>query len=307
MLKIRIVFLLLTSFCGYLWGIEKGLLLPGILSGLGIGAGAITCEFLLKRIEPKTLLILCLWLTIGLTVAGAGSLFIKNPIILAEICVVSGFLGATLIYERYSDILGLFKRKETRKKVLDTSIIIEGKILEVIKSGFLEGEFILPRFVLEELQTIADSPDSLRRNRGRRGLEVLKKLKNETTIHIEEDPIKEVKEVDKKLVILAKKLGAVILTCDYNLSRVAQIEGISALNINELVEALKPSIVAGEIFSIQIVKEGKEFGQGLGYLEDGTMVIVEDGSDYLGKRIKVEVSNVLQNPSGRMVFAKVAK
>ncbi len=277
------------------------------MSGLVIGGGTIGCEFLLKRIKPKSFLTLCLWLIIGLLVAQGVSPFIKNPLFLLVIAIVFGYLGATLSYERYPEVLGLFKKKGERKKLLDTSIIIDGRIAEVIKIGFLGGEFILPRFVLEELQIVADSPDSLKRSRGRRGFEILKILKKETTIHIEEDPISEVKEVDAKLIILAKKLGGVILTCDYNLAKVAHIEGISALNINELIDILKPTITPGEIFSIQVVKEGKEFGQGLGYLEDGTMVIVEDGSDYLGKRIKAEVSNVLTNPSGRIVFTKVTK
>lgn len=307
MLIIKIIFLLLASTVGYLSGANLGSPIIGILSGLAIGGGAIGVEFLLKKTEPKTTLILFLWLIIGLVFANGVYLFIKNPFLLLGIFVISGYLGATLTYERYPEVLGLSKKKDGKKKLLDTSIIIDGRILEIIKAGFLEGEFILPRFVLEELQTIADSPDALKRNRGRRGFEILKLLKKETTIDVEEDPIKEVKEVDGKLVVLAKKISGVILTCDYNLGKVAQIEGISVLNINELVSALKSTIVPGETFSIQVVKEGKDFGQGLGYLEDGTMVIVENGSEHLGKRIKAEVVNVLQNPSGRIIFTKVAR
>ncbi|MEW6481688.1 MAG: PIN domain-containing protein [bacterium] len=308
MLKIRMIFLLLASFLGYLAGIRIGSPPIGILIGIGIGGGFIGCEFLLRRIKPKTFFILCLWLIIGLLVASIGSSFIKDPLLILGISIASGFLGASLGYERYQEVLELFKKKGERKKVLDTSIIIDGRIVDVIKAGFLEGEIVLPRFVLNELQAIADLSDPLKRNRGRRGFEVLKKLKKETAIHIiEEDPIGEAKEVDRKLIILAKKIGGVILTCDYNLSKVAQIEGISILNINDLIQALKPIILPGEVFSIQVVKEGKDFGQGLGYLEDGTMVIIEDGSDYLGKKIKAEVSNVLQSPTGRIIFTKVSK
>lgn len=305
MIIIRIIFLLLASLIGYL-GINLGSPIIGALGGLAIGGGVIGVEFLLQRTEPKIILILCLWLIIGLVLANGAYLFIKNPLFLIGICVSGGYLWATLIYERYL-VIRLFKKREAGKKLLDTSIIIDGRIIEVIRVGFLEGEFILPRFVLEELQTIADSPDSLKRNRGRRGFEILKLLKKETRIDVEENPIQEVKEVDRKLIILAKKIGAGILTCDYNLGKVAQIEGISVLNINELVSALKSTIVPGETFTIQIVKEGKDFGQGLGYLEDGTMVIVENGSEHLGKRIKAEVLNILQSPSGRMIFSKVAR
>ncbi|MEW6102517.1 MAG: TRAM domain-containing protein [bacterium] len=304
---LKIIFLLLASYLGYLLGIKIGSLPLGIFIGIGMGGGFIGCEFLLRRIKPKTFFILCLWLIIGLLVASVFSSFIKDTLLLWGISITLGFLGANLSLERYQEVLGLFKKKGEKKKVLDTSIIIDGRIVDVIKAGFLEGEIILPRFVLEELQTIADLSDPLKRNRGRRGFEVLKKLKKETAIHIEEDPIGEAKEVDRKLIILAKRIGGVILTCDYNLGKVAQIEGISILNINDLITALKPIILPGEVFSIQVVKEGKDFGQGLGYLEDGTMVIIEDGSDYLGKKIKVEVSNVLQSATGRIVFTKASK
>lgn len=306
MLIIKICFFIATSLIGYLYGIggSKGL---GILSGVGVGIIVIGFEYLLRLIELKVILIGCLWLIIGLVFANCIYPFIKSPFLLLWVSLICGYLGATLIYKRAREIGELFKKKREKKRILDTSIIIDGRITEIIKIGFLDGEFILPRFVLEELQTIADNADALKRNRGRKGFEILKILKDEITIHIEEDPVEEAKNVDGKLIILAKKLNGVILTCDYNLSKVAQIEGISVLNINELISVLKPSIILGEILSIQVVKEGKEFGQGLGYLEDGTMVIVEDGSGYLGRRIKTEVTNVLQSPSGRIIFTKVVK
>jgi len=191
-------------------------------------------------------------------------------------------------------------------KVLDTSAIIDGRIYDVCQSKFLEGILIVPVFVIEELQHIADSSDNLRRSKGRRGLELLSKMQKDQDIKIQivEDNIPEEKEVDMKLVRLCKKMGANIITNDYNLNKVAELQGIKVLNINELTNAVKVVVYPGETMYINILKEGKEPGQGVGYLEDGTMVVVEDAQDELGNTLEVLVTSVFQTAAGRMIFSR---
>ncbi|HAW50316.1 TPA: PIN domain nuclease [bacterium] len=307
MWRMRLFFVFIALFFGYLLGVKIASPLFGILSGVLIGAISVLGELVLRKTDIKNFFILSCGLVIGLIVVNLTTSFIKNPLILLGIFLICGYLGATLIYERHQEILALFKKRQDKKKILDTSAIIDGRIIQIIMSGFLDGEVIVPRFVLDELHATSDSQDTLKRNRGRRGLDILKELQSKVVVHIEKDLIPEVKDVDKKLICLAKKMGASILTCDYNLNKVAQIEGVFVLNINELMEALKPSVFPGEVFYLQIVKEGKEFGQGIGYLDDGTMVVVEDGSDYLGRKVRTEVNTVHQSPSGRIIFTKIAK
>lgn len=199
------------------------------------------------------------------------------------------------------------KKEETENyKILDTSVIIDGRIADISETGFLEGILIIPRFVLNELQQIADSADSLKRQRGRRGLDILNKIKKgiKTIVQIVDDDFPEIKSVDEKLIEIAKKYSAKIITNDYNLNKVAQIHGVQVLNINELANALRPIVLPGEELTVQIIREGKDPNQGVGYLEDGTMVVVEDGIQYLGKKIDVVVTSVLQTTAGRMIFAK---
>ncbi len=191
-------------------------------------------------------------------------------------------------------------------KILDTSVIIDGRIADISETGFLEGILIIPRFVLNELQQIADSADALKRQRGRRGLDILNKMKKgiKSVVQIVDDDFPEIKEVDEKLIFLAKKFNGKIITNDFNLNKVAQIQGVKVLNINELANAVKPVVLPGEELTIQVIKEGKDHNQGIGYLEDGTMVVVEDGNKYIGKKIDVVVTSVLQTQAGRMIFAK---
>jgi len=193
--------------------------------------------------------------------------------------------------------------------VLDTSVIIDGRILDIFKTKFLEGKVIIPRFVLKELQQIADSTDPIKRQRGRRGLEILHTIQKEAgqaiTIHEEDFP--ETYEVDAKLVKLAKLLEAKIMTVDFNLNRVATFQGVKVLNINELANALKPVVFPGEEMQIKLLKEGKEHNQAVGYLDDGTMVVVEDARRLLGQEVKVVVTSVLQTQAGRMIFTKIEK
>ncbi|RLC82584.1 MAG: PIN domain nuclease [Chloroflexi bacterium] len=190
--------------------------------------------------------------------------------------------------------------------LLDTSVIIDGRVADISRTGFLRGTLLIPRFVLNELQHIADSPDILRRNRGRRGLDMLDKLRRESVVPIQitDMDVEEATEVDDKLVMLAKKLNCPILTNDYNLNRVARLQGITVLNINELANAVKTVVLPGESISIHIIQEGKEAGQGVGYLDDGTMVVVENGRRYINNTISVTVTKVLQTDKGRIIFAQ---
>jgi uncharacterized protein YacL len=191
-------------------------------------------------------------------------------------------------------------------KVLDTSVIIDGRIADICETGFLEGTLVVPQFVLRELQQVADSSDSLKRNRGRRGLDVLQRVQKMTGVQVQivETDFPEIKEVDLKLIELAKRLSGKIVTNDFNLNKVAQLRGVAVLNINELANSLKPVVLPGEVLRVLVVKEGKEAGQGVAYLDDGTMVVVEQGRRAMGRMIEVTVTSVLQLPAGKMIFCK---
>ncbi len=190
--------------------------------------------------------------------------------------------------------------------VVDTSAIIDGRIAEIVESGFIYGTLVVPQFVLEELQHIADSSDTLRRNRGRRGLEILARMQKEpaTPVEIVEDDVPEMAEVDAKLVALARARSRAILTNDFNLNRVAELQGIRVMNINSLANAVKPAVLPGEELRVRVIQEGKEAGQGVGFLDDGTMIVVEGGARYIDKDLDVAVTRVLQTVAGRMIFAQ---
>lgn len=207
-----------------------------------------------------------------------------------------------------SQVLERKEGEQYRKyKVLDTSVIIDGRILEVIQSGFIEGVFVVSHYVLQELQHIADSSDSLKRVRGRRGLDILNAMQKEerVTVEMDEQTLPESDEVDMKLVHLAKKLDGVVVTNDYNLNKVAEFQNIQVLNINELANALKPVVIPGETMRVLIVKEGTERSQGVAYLDDGTMVVVEEGKFHINEQRDVIVTSALQTNAGRMIFAKL--
>ena len=236
--------------------------------------------------------------------------------------VVFSYLGISLFVMRQGDIMGLFSTLSgrggeggsssswtnlNRTILLDTSVIIDGRVADIAKTGFLPGTLLIPRFVLNELQYIADSPDGLRRQRGRRGMEVLADLQKQPNILVRISDINAegVREVDDKLVVLARQLKCPILTNDYNLNRVAELQGVTILNINELANAVKSVVLPSERMTLNIFQEGKEFGQGVGYMDDGTMVVVENGHDYIGEYKEVVVTKVLQTAAGRMIFARV--
>jgi uncharacterized protein YacL len=191
-------------------------------------------------------------------------------------------------------------------KILDTSAIIDGRIADLCRTGFLEGVLIIPNFVLNELQKIADSADSLRRNRGRRGLDLLNKIQkeNHVAIRIFDRDYEELTDVDTKLLKLAREIEAKVITNDFNLNKVAELYGVQVLNINELSNAIKPAVLPGEEMLVRILRDGKEFGQGIAYLEDGTMIVVEGGKSFIGIELEILVTSVLQTSAGRMIFAK---
>ncbi len=192
-------------------------------------------------------------------------------------------------------------------KVLDTSVIIDGRVADLCETRFLEGTFLVPHFILDELQHIADSSDSLKRARGRRGLDILNKIQKmgDVDVRIIDEDFPQVKEVDAKLVVLAKKMNAKIVTNDLNLNKVAELQGIRVLNINELCNALRPVVLPGEAIRVFVLKEGKEAGQGVAYLDDGTMIVVDNARRYIGKNIDVVVTSVLQTTAGRMIFTRL--
>jgi uncharacterized protein YacL len=194
-----------------------------------------------------------------------------------------------------------------RTILLDTSVIIDGRIADIAHTGFLVGALLIPRFVLNELQYIADSPDNLRRQRGRRGMEVLSRLQKDTTVpvRISDIDVEGMRDVDDKLVVLARQLRCPILTNDYNLNRIAELQGVAVLNVNELANAVKMVLLPGESLSVKIIQEGRESGQGVGYLDDGTMVVIEDGREYINRETYVVVTKVLQTAAGRMIFARM--
>ena len=196
----------------------------------------------------------------------------------------------------------------TVPKILDTSIVIDGRIIDIAGTGFIEGPFVVPNFVLREIQLISDSPDPIKRNRGRRGLDMLNQLRKreDLEVRISYKDYSDTREVDAKLIRLSREMGGKLVTNDFNLNKVAQLQGLEVLNINNLANAIKPVVLPGEEMDIQVVKEGKDENQGIGYLDDGTMVVIENGGKLLNKRVKVAVTSVIQTNAGKMVFTKLA-
>jgi uncharacterized protein YacL len=276
----------------------------------------------IRQLPTHQLVAAIIGLIVGLLVAAllAGPLS-RLPGILGEVlpfigAIIFGYLGMAVMTIRQQDILNLFSGRLPFKEValhrdnyvlLDTSVIIDGRIADISRTGFISGTMLIPRFVLNELQHIADSSDMLRRNRGRRGLDMLNKLQKESVVPIRIDDIdvEKAQEVDDKLVMLAKKLRCPIVTNDYNLNKVAALQGVTVLNINELANAIKAVFLPGEPMEVRIIQEGKELGQGVGYLDDGTMVVVENGRRYISSTIEVVVTKVLQTTAGRMIFARL--
>jgi len=284
----------------------------------------------LEETPGQTLLIAMVGLIIGLIIAALISIPISilpaplDSILIIIAMALFAYLGITISVSKQDEIRDLFSLVRREKKgssskkssttgwnkecpiLVDTSVIIDGRVADIAKTGFLPGTLIIPHFVLNELQYIADSAESLRRQRGRRGMEVLSELQKDKNINVvlSEMDVENVREVDEKLVVLARQMKAPILTNDYNLNRVAELQGVQVLNINELANAVKSILLPGEELSVKVIQEGKEQDQGVAYLDDGTMVVVENGRDFLDSEIIVTVTKVLQTAAGRMIFSK---
>ncbi|MBF0559034.1 MAG: PIN domain nuclease [Nitrospirae bacterium] len=317
----RFVIIAVFLLTGYLYGLKYGIIAQGLVAGVFLGLITVIVEIRLRTVSFGSVLGGLFGLAMGLLFANL-LLFPLRGIIGGENWMLSKFtLSAILGYGglfvglyrgknlTIPAIMRLFKGQELEEglKLLDTSVIIDGRIADVIEAGFLEGTFIIAQFILQELQYIADSPDPMRRSKGRRGLDVLHRVQKMSNIKVRivEEDFPKIKEVDAKLISLARLLNGKIITNDFNLNKVAQLQGVSVLNINELANVLKPVVLPGETLGLFIVKEGKEYNQGVAYLDDGTMVVIENARKLIGKNVDVVVTSVLQTTAGRMIFAKV--
>jgi uncharacterized protein YacL len=323
---IQVVMVAVTTITGYFIVREmfasSFLGMFGAIGGLALGYLIIKLEDKLKDIQLKTIFGSLIGVTLSLLIA---NLFISRllltlvkdiPITLPIYILlyfVMGYLGFRVGEKKSRTIdlskLPLFgKMEETEDaKILDTSTIIDGRIADICETGFVEGTFIIPQFVLYEIQHIADHQDPVKRTRGRRGLDILHRMQKQAYVKVKivDYEFPKLKDVDTKLIALAKKLDGKIVTNDYNLNKVAELQGVEVLNMNQLATALKPAMLPGEQMNIKILKEGKEYGQGIGYLDDGTMVVVDDARKLLGRTVDIVVTSVLQTTSGRMIFAKL--
>lgn len=324
---LRITLIALFSLVGYLMGDTMFSFPNGAWWGLfGGSIVALSIVALEKRIEETASWIIfggVFGLIIGLLVANLFTYvflarFPQQPETFVYLCLVInaalGYLGLTIGMKKVREVdVSRFKifsttlKPEDKYKILDTSVIIDGRIFDICETGFIEGTFVIPQFVLKELMRIADSSDPLRRTRGKRGLDVLKKIQKQTDfdVIISDQDFPKIKEVDHKLVALAHKMGGKVITNDINLNEIAEIQGVTVLNINHLATALKPIVLPGEIMNVYIQKEGKEHGQGIAYLDDGTMIVVKNGKRHIKKNADVSVTSVLQTTAGRMIFAEI--
>jgi uncharacterized protein YacL len=342
----RLVGMVVFAGLGIYWGINLGsdgdnqalyavlFALVGALVGLVITPYISTrpvraIRNLLSRVSSQTLVAGFFGLLSGLIVAALLAFPISAlPAPFGDVLpfigvILFSYLGIAVFIMRKDDIFSVFRmtlpgrsnepkpdsENNGRTILLDTSVIIDGRIADIARTGFIFGTFLIPRFVLNELQYIADSADSMRRQRGRRGMEVLSQLQKDATVpvQISDIDVEGVREVDDKLVVLARQMKSPILTNDYNLNRVAELQGVPVLNVNELANAVKSVLLPGEPLLVDIIQEGKESGQGVGYLDDGTMVVVEDGRGRLNEQVTVMVTKVLQTAAGRMIFARISE
>lgn len=335
---IRALFLFACLVMGGLWGtyLPEMLGIPasnagtrwvvfGSLAGCGIGAVVLLIitfitQEIYERIAPALVAVVMAMVMgyflgqyILLWVPAAATDPTLRVFVVVSLVLIFGFGGIMLGLTRASQMASLITAVQRTQselvsmKLVDTSVIIDGRIADICDSGFIEGTLIVPRFVLHELQHIADSSEVLRRAKGRRGLDILKHLQDadsKVRLQIVDDDPVDAREVDSKLVKLAVKYKAKILTNDFNLNKVAQIEGVQVLNINDLANALKPAVLPDEQMQVKIIKEGKEANQGVGYLDDGTMIVVDGGRSYLGRQVSVVVTSVLQTAAGRMIFTR---
>ncbi len=291
----------------------------GALAGFIFALLALSLEKIIKKAPLKVIFGGTFGLFLGLVIAqllGYAFSGLQNSTIRISISVilscVFGYIGLVLGGKKVEEFKwpgwGFFAKGSQKKdggKILDTSVIIDGRVADICETDFLEGPLIIPQFILQELQHIADSADSLKRARGRRGLDILNRMQKGDTVEVRvvDDDYPDIKEVDAKLIALAREMNAKVVTNDFNLNKVAQLQGVLVLNINQLANALKPMVLPGEVLHLQIMREGKEQGQGVAYLDDGTMVVVENASRHLGQKVEASVTSILQTTAGRMIFS----
>ena len=324
---LRILFALLMAGGGGLlvsqYSSEQIYLLAGSALGAAIAIVIMVSARNFRRVSTLKVLGGVVGLIIGLACGYlVSSAFVYLPTANPEATVAIGIL-VKLIFTYLGIVLGMVKTADLsiadlramfenpesndNVKILDTSVIIDGRIADICETGFLDGQMIIPQFILKELQQIADSTDGLKRNRSRRGLDVLKKIQKNADINVQiiDMDFPKVREVDAKLVELGKKLSGKVVTNDFNLNKVAELQGVGVLNINQLANAVKPVVLPGEMMHVYVLKEGKEYGQGVAYLDDGTMVVIDNARKYIGRNVEVSVTSVLQTSAGRMIFTKL--
>ena len=319
---VRFLFILVVAFTCYL--IQPFDRPAWVDAGLGalLGLAVVLFEWKLRRISLTRLIGAAIGSVLGIGGAYLFALVIRNSLppthtqsflqimvmlLMAYVGLIVGAnKGDMLNLAALGGIFGGDKQSRKSYKILDTSVVIDGRIADVAETGFLDGTIVIPQFVLRELQLVADSADSLKRNRGRRGLDILQRLQKIASVQIQivEDDFPAVREVDLKLIELAKVYEGKIITNDFNLNKVAQLQGVEVLNINELANSLKPIVLPGETMRVFILKEGKEYNQGVAYLDDGTMVVVDNARKMIGKTVDISVTSVLQTTAGKMIFGK---
>ncbi len=315
---LRIAVFLVFVVSGYFLGLRYNAFIEGVVLGLLCGVVAFLFERLFRNVSMGRVVGGLAGLITGIIFANLLLLPLRR--IVPDITIASFVLNALLGYSglllglkkgeglTLPGLVRIFRGQDTDEhlKILDTSVIIDGRIADVCDAGFLDGVFLVPQFILQELQHIADSPDPLKRARGRRGLDILHRIQKmaHITVRITDEDFPKIKEVDSKLVALARVHDAKVITNDFNLNKVAELQGVTVLNINELANALKPVVLPGEALRVFVIKEGKEYNQGIAYLDDGTMVVVENGRKLIGKNAEVAVTSVLQTTAGRMIFSK---
>lgn len=326
-LFLRMFFVVLSSIVGYyiggmLGGFKPTWIAGGVTLGFLSSAAIIALEIGMRRFSIRNLSAAVFGLVFGFFMAWLVTsvlklipmsleLYSSLQIILILVFCYLGMIIAMRGKDEFNLIIPYVKfvRQDRRDEIilLDTSVIIDGRIADILQTRFIEGRLVIPRFVLRELQQIADSQDALKRNRGRRGLDILNKIQKDANldVRIQDEDFSDIKDVDAKLVKLAKLLGAKVVTNDFNLNKIAALQGVAVLNINELAGALKPVVLPGETMEVRLTKEGKEHNQAVAYLDDGTMIVVDNGRSLIGQNVKVVVTSVLQTSAGRMIFARL--
>jgi uncharacterized protein YacL len=311
----KILFLVAFTLLGGLLGY-----LAGVLLSRWVRRGLHRVDHVLSDATGAEVVVAIGGVVVGLVIATLISIAlvripVVGPYLTIPVYLLSGYFTAYVAARKHVEILRLLGLRGvldalpglTPPKILDSSALIDGRILEVVRTGFVEGEVLVPRFVVEELQRLADSSDAEKRVRGRRGLDFVRRLQNSSAaVHIDHNDYDDVDAVDAKLVRLAREIGAQLVTTDHTLNKVAEIQGVRVLNVNDLADSVKPAVLPGEVIEIKILREGREQDQGVGYLDDGTMVVVEAGAGLVGSRVRAEVTSVLQSPSGKMIFGRVS-